>query len=85
MLRRFVDGTRPLQPPYLPDDMWHMVDRCWQQDASARPSSVEIVQASMIHVIETSPMVDIVSKPTLNVNTGRDHRLQHVFLDEGLP
>ncbi|KAK7445090.1 hypothetical protein VKT23_014951 [Stygiomarasmius scandens] len=37
-----LEGSRPQRPSTIPDDMWTLVQACWTQDPSERPSIDEI-------------------------------------------
>ena len=44
-------GKRPTRPSHarsgtrgLNDDMWHLMERCWDQDPTKRPAASQIVQ-----------------------------------------
>ncbi|KAK7440448.1 hypothetical protein VKT23_017086 [Stygiomarasmius scandens] len=37
-----LEGSRPQRPSTIPDDMWILVQACWAQDPSERPSIDEI-------------------------------------------
>ena len=78
VVRKFVEGARPLKPSGFPDDMWRVIESCWQHTPSARPSSADIVR-NIAEQIEASPIVNIVSGITLNDNANKSYSLQLVF------
>ncbi|KAJ7588214.1 kinase-like domain-containing protein [Mycena floridula] len=43
---KVLDRRRPIRPetPHVEDDMWNLVQDCWKQDPSERPTAAEIVR-----------------------------------------
>jgi hypothetical protein len=39
-----IQGKRPAQPATMDDEVWEVVERCWQQKWDARPSMEEVVK-----------------------------------------
>ena len=37
-------GIRPIKPENMPDSYWELINRCWDQDESKRPTFSEIVE-----------------------------------------
>lgn len=37
-------GFRPKRPKPVPDEIWTIIEACWQQDPAARPAASEVLQ-----------------------------------------
>ncbi|KAK1224258.1 hypothetical protein PQX77_012836 [Marasmius sp. AFHP31] len=42
VLMAMHQGKRPSQPPRMPEDVWALVNRCWDQQSDLRPSAQEV-------------------------------------------
>ncbi|CAE6510801.1 unnamed protein product, partial [Rhizoctonia solani] len=50
-----LGGAVPTRPPQLGEEekgnmMWHLMSLCWNRDATARPSSAQMVNALVFHI-----------------------------------
>lgn len=43
-LMKIGNGIRPIKPENMPDSYWELINRCWDQDESKRPTFQEIVE-----------------------------------------
>jgi len=41
---RVAEGYRPKHPKTVPDDVWAIIEACWQQNPAARPAASEVLQ-----------------------------------------
>ena len=67
-------GKRPAKPTHLTDDLWELVNRCWDQDRHNRPRMSEVLLAlnPLIHEgMRTSVMSELatfsMAAPLLNI------------------
>ncbi|CAE7128728.1 unnamed protein product [Rhizoctonia solani] len=87
VIRTVERGTLPTRPIQLGgnekgDMMWHLMVRCWSRDASARPSSAEVVNAisptslpvssSLVASVGSQQSHSQSSSRTIRVTTGND-------------
>ena len=57
IMSRVSDGERPQRPSstVIPDRIWEMLQECWSEDPTRRPTIEDIIDVCMAHTTQNGP------------------------------